>query len=142
MHLRIGPRLWQPHRNKKFSFPSLLVHIPLVTSLQRLQKNEQQVKAILMAGPNAPYLTACIEKNLIVTNPGVVHRLARPAPKDGIKYGKFSIPAGVYFPVPDSLPIFLTLDLFFKNPQPYPLIAINQKKGKRTNPQLTPSTHT
>lgn len=44
-----------------------------------------------------PYLTACIEENLRITNPGVVHRLARLAPRDGIKYGEYSIPAGVSF---------------------------------------------
>lgn len=84
-----------------------------------------------------PYLTACIEENLRITNPGVVHRLARLAPRDGIKYGKYSIPAGVCFPVLDSLPISLSLDLFFKKSPPYPLIAINlEKKGLKV---LTPN---
>lgn len=201
MHLRIGPSLWRPHSNNEFSSPSSLVHISLIIGLRYLQKNEQQVKAILMAGPNAPYpkshppvfydllfnsslpshektidrmaaegtlliiagsesvgsalsslhfrllehpdkykilqdelrkaipvesripswvelkglpyLTACIEENLRITNPGVVHRLARLAPRDGIKYGKYIIPAGVCFPILDSLPISLSLWIYF-----------------------------
>lgn len=177
--------MWRPYGNKNFSFSSSQVQIRQIISLQALQKNEQQVKAILVAGPNAPYpkshspvfydllfnsslpshektidrmaaegtlliiagsesvgsaltslhfhllehpdkynilqeelkkaipdesriprwsklkelpyLTACIEENLRITNPGVVHRLARLAPRDGIKYGEYSIPAGVSF---------------------------------------------
>lgn len=61
-----------------------------------------------------PYLTACIEENLRITNPGVVHRLARLAPRDGIKYGKYRIPAGVCFPALDSFPITFSLFLFQK----------------------------
>lgn len=233
LHLRIGPRLWRPHRNKKFSFSSSLVHIPLITSLQPLQKNEQQVKAILMAGPNAPYpkshppvfydllfnsslpshektidrmaaegtlliiagsesvgsaltslhfrllehpdkykilqdelrkaipvesriprwaelkelpyLTACIEENLRITNPGVVHRLARLAPRDGIEYGKYSIPAGVYFPVLGSLPISLSLWISFSNNphhiHSWPSIQKKKKVGKMTNPLTLPLQH-
>lgn len=60
-----------------------------------------------------PYLTACIEENLRITNPGVVHRLARLAPRDGIKYGKYRIPAGVCFPALDSFPISLSLYMSF-----------------------------
>lgn len=51
-----------------------------------------------------PYLTACIEENLRITNPGVVHRLARLAPREGIEFGDYSIPAGVCLP---SLNAFL-----------------------------------
>jgi cytochrome P450 len=49
-----------------------------------------------------PYLTACIEENLRITA-GIPHRLARMAPKQGLTFHEWDIPAGT----PVSMSIYL-----------------------------------
>ena len=88
-----------------------------------------------------PYLTACIEENLRITNPGVVHRLARLAPRDGLKYGEYNIPAGVSFILSQHvsyLPLslvtsFLTISRTLSTPR-------HKELKKKPNPPLPPTT--
>ncbi len=59
-----------------------------------------------------PYLTACIEENLRITA-GVPHRLARMAPKQGLRFHEWDIPAGT----PVSMSIYL---MHRRNPAIFP----------------------
>ena len=59
-----------------------------------------------------PYLTACIEENLRISA-GIPHRLARMAPKQGLKFHGWYIPAGT----PVSMSIYILQRM---NPKIFP----------------------
>lgn len=79
------------------------IHYHLLANPEKLARLKQELVEA-MPDPNTvpkwqdlrrlPYLTACIEETLRVSSP-VMHRLARLAPKQGLRYQEFEIPAGV-----------------------------------------------
>ena len=78
------------------------LHYHLLVNPEKLARLKQEVQDFKKSATSAPkwqdlkqlpYLTACIDEILRLANT-VTHRLARVAPKEGLRYKQYYLPAG------------------------------------------------